>query len=98
MRVAALECSLQQADNTQRGIAGLVVASLKGGQFLESTLTSLLQLHSLCRREGTSFESKLDPQFKSTLQLRQGRREAGMNRTPAPLASDFTRPRLKTLL
>jgi hypothetical protein len=71
---------------------------LQDRQFLKRPLASLLQLHSLCRRDGTSFKRKLDPQLKSTLQLRQRRREAGVNPAPEPLATDFTRARLETLL
>jgi hypothetical protein len=67
MRVAARECSSQQADKTERGLAGLVIASLEDSQFLEPTLASLRQFHTHRCANGTSFECKLQPQLKSTL-------------------------------
>ena len=98
MRLAARERSLQQADKTERGIAGLVVASLEGRQFPESQLASLLQFRSLRCADGTRIGRKLKPQLKSTLQLCKGPREASMDRASASLAAAFTRTRLEMLL
>jgi len=98
VRVAARDSGLQKADEPMRGIARLVVAGLKYGQFLERSLASLFQFRSLLRADGTTFERKHQPQIKSALQFREGRWEAGMNRATSPLTANFARPSLETLL
>jgi hypothetical protein len=67
MRPTGNKSSPQKGDEAERGIAGLVVASLAYDQFLERLFASLLQFRSLRRINGTDFERKLQPQLKPTL-------------------------------